>query len=44
MNALDKVLTASLGPDRDSWGTEPDAAEGAAAMEALAGGPARPRG
>jgi hypothetical protein len=43
MAQLDKLLAASLGPDREAWGVEPAAVEGAAAMEALVGGPAPPR-
>lgn len=43
MDALDKVLVAPLGPDRETWGTGPQATDGAKAMEALVGGPARPR-
>jgi hypothetical protein len=43
MEALDKVLTAPLGPDRETWGMTPDAVEASSAMEALAGGPASPR-
>jgi hypothetical protein len=40
---LDQLLAAPLGPDRETWGATPDATRGAAAMEQLAGGPARPR-
>jgi hypothetical protein len=40
---LDQLLEAPLGPDRDTWGATPAATRSAAAMEALAGGPARPR-
>jgi hypothetical protein len=43
MARLDQLLEAPLGPDRETWGTNPQAAEGAQAMEALVGGPARPR-
>ena len=43
MGALDRLLASPLGPDRETWGTHPAATEGASAMEALAGGPARPR-
>ena len=40
---LDTLLASPLGPDRETWGATPEATQGAAAMEALAGGPAPPR-
>jgi hypothetical protein len=43
MPDLDRILVAPLGPDRETWGATSEAAEGVAAMEALAGGPAAPR-
>jgi hypothetical protein len=43
MARLDQLLEAPLGPDRETWGLGSQAAEGTHAMEALVGGPARPR-
>ncbi len=43
MGAIDRLLASPLGPDRETWGATTEAAERAAAMEALAGGPATPR-
>lgn len=43
MPQLDRILVAPLGPDRETWGASPEAGQGVAAMEALAGGPAAPR-
>jgi hypothetical protein len=43
MENLDAILEASLGPDRETWGTDKAAVRGAQALEALVGGPAAPR-
>jgi hypothetical protein len=43
MGRLDQLLSDPLGPDRETWGLTDQATEQARAMEALAGGPARPR-